>query len=122
MQLCLIYSVLTVTVDLREHTHGHIVTLWKEQRHTDVVFLVGEEKRRVCAHRAILACQSDYFETLLFGEMLEAKKEEIALVDIAHPDLFVSLVEYAYTGKLEITDGKIQVLSSVVVLTTLATS
>lgn len=96
-------------MDLLSHVNSRIVSLWKEKKHTDVTFLVGEGKKRVLTHRAILACQSDYFDTLLFGDMLEASKDEIALDDVALPECFDLLVNYAYTGQLEIENGKLQV-------------
>ena len=89
-------------VDLKDHAHNQVISLWRDQKHTDVTFLVGAERKRVDAHRTILACQSCYFQSLLFGEMLEAGSDEIALLDISQPRLFVSLVEYVYTGELHI--------------------
>ena len=91
------------------YVHSKIVSLWKEEKHTDVTFVVGEGKKRVLAHRAILACQSNYFESLLFGDMVEAGKEMIALEDVTDPDRFILVVNYAYTGQLEIENGKLQV-------------
>ncbi len=91
-----------MTVNLESHTLNCIASLWKEQKHTDVTFLVGDIKERVCAHRAILASHSSYFKSLLYGDMLEAEKDEIVLFDVPQPRLFVSLMGYAYTGQLHI--------------------
>ena len=68
---------------------------------TDVVFIVDGE--RVPAHKLILASQSEYFRAMLYGEMKEASQEDIPLPDIPLAS-FKTVLQYAYTGTLEIED------------------
>ena len=68
---------------------------------TDVVFIVDGE--RVTAHKLILASQSEYFRAMLYGEMKEASQEDIPLPDIPLAS-FKTVLQYAYTGTLEIED------------------
>lgn len=84
-----------------------IAHLWETRQHTDVTFLVGHS--RVPAHRAILASQSEYFNRLLFGEMIEARAgAEIPLKDTPLK-AFQLLLRYAYSGSLEMKDVPIEV-------------
>ena len=102
-----------VSVDLSQHQQCSIAELWDSQRYTDVTFVVEEE--RVEAHRVILAAQSSYFDRLLFGEMREARAgAEIPLQD-APADGFKLLLEFAYTGTLEMTDAALEVRPSIAI-------
>ena len=75
--------------------------LWINKEFTDVVLDVGGEK--IPAHKLILATKSPYFRALLYGEMREASQEEVTLLDIPLAP-FKRVLEYAYTGKLEIEE------------------
>ena len=68
---------------------------------TDVVFIVDGE--RVPTHKLILASQSEYFRAMLYGEMKEASQEDIPLPDIPLAS-FKTVLQYAYTGTLEIEE------------------
>lgn len=48
---------------------------------SDVCFLVGSECEKICAHRFLLAAQSEVFKSMFFGDLKESKYE------IAVPDL-----------------------------------
>ena len=84
-----------------------ITELWKTKHHTDVTFLI--EGTRIAAHRIILASQSLYFDRLLFGDMREAKEDEIKLSDVESLKAFQLLMQYAYSGCMKIRNGDIQV-------------
>ena len=84
-----------------------ITDLWESKRHTDVTFLI--QVARVPAHKIILASQSEYFDRLLFGEMREAHEDEIQLNDVDNVEAFQLLMNYAYSGCLDIQNGDIQV-------------
>lgn len=75
--------------------------LWKNKEFTDVVLDVDGEK--IPAHKLILATKSPYFRALLYGEMREASQEEVTLPNIPLTP-FKRVLEYAYTGKLEIEE------------------
>ena len=89
------------------HMCSGITDLWESKRHTDVTFLV--QGAQVTAHRIILASQSEYFDRLLFGEMREAREDKIQLSDIENVETFQLLMQYAYSGHVDIQNGDIQV-------------
>jgi len=83
-------------------------------KHSDVTFIITEngEDRRIPAHRAILASQSEYFDRLLFGEMKEGHQDvEIPLQDTPL-EAFQLLMKYTYCGKMKIKDQDLQVWSA----------
>ena len=88
-------------------SHAQTVTtglqrIFDNQLHTDVTFLVGggqQPVQRVCAHRIILASQSDYFDCLLYGPMKEGRAEEIALQDTP-VEAFRELLRFMYCGTM----------------------
>ena len=96
-----------VNVDQASHVSNGITDLWESKKHTDVTFLV--QGVRVTAHRLILASQSEYFDRLLFGEMREACEDEIQLSDVENVEAFQLLMQYAYSGCVDIQNGDIQV-------------
>ena len=51
----------------------------------DVTFLVGKEKEKIRGNRTIFALQSSVFEAQLYGQMQEAKSNEIIIEDITPP-------------------------------------
>uniref|UniRef100_A0A0B7AN37 BTB domain-containing protein n=1 Tax=Arion vulgaris TaxID=1028688 RepID=A0A0B7AN37_9EUPU len=76
---------------------------WKAGLYTDVTIVVGEQ--RLSAHRIVLASLSDYFPPLL---KLDAKESgEVTLHNI-QPDDFSILLNYAYTGEVDITKENVQ--------------
>lgn len=87
--------------------HNGITDLWESKRHTDVTFLI--QGVRIPAHRIILASQSAYFDRLLFGEMREAREDEIQLNEVADVDTFRLIMRYAYSGCVDIQNEDIQV-------------
>ena len=103
-----IYSSLSVVhINLSQHMQSGVVDLWESRRHTDVTFLIASNQ--VAAHRVILASQSEYFDRLLFGEMREAHAgAEIKLEDTPL-DTFLLLLQYAYSGCLEVKSADMQV-------------
>lgn len=64
---------------------------------SDVCFEV--EGREVHAHKAILMVRSEYFKAMFGSNMEESSKSVIPLHGVMH-DVFVSLLEYIYTGKI----------------------
>ena len=59
--------------------------------------------------RIVLAAQSEYFDSLLFGSMRESEENcEIELIDISL-FIFRLLLYYAYTGHVELNRVTLQV-------------
>lgn len=79
-------------------------TMRKQRAFHDVLLCV--DKHEIPAHRAILACYSPYMADQLQLSKIPPNKEEMVLrkdLISIDPDSAEVLVEFAYTGKLEIT-------------------
>ncbi|XP_055339513.1 BTB/POZ domain-containing protein 9-like [Paramacrobiotus metropolitanus] len=96
-----------------KHT-DHLVADFKRQiqrtEFSDLTLVVDGTK--IPVHRVILASRSDYFRALLFNGMRETNAEEITLHDT---DLqsFKVLLEYIYTGSMNLTRLKVEILAGV---------
>ena len=73
----------------------------------DVTICVGN--RRLPAHRLVLASFSSYFLAMFTGGMMESFEDTVTLKDI-DPRSVETLIDFAYTGKLEITTDTVQSL------------
>jgi N-acetylneuraminic acid mutarotase len=73
----------------------------------DVVLVAGSE--RIPAHRVILASLSPYFRAMFTGEMAESRKKEIVINGV-EPSALVSLVDYAYTAFVKLSESNVQSL------------
>ena len=64
------------------------------------------------AHKMILAAASNYFEAMFTGGFVESTKSEVE-IDKQEGEVFKTLLDYAYTGKLEVmaADTVIKVLN-----------
>mmetsp|Transcript_16301 Transcript_16301/g.20909 ORF Transcript_16301/g.20909 Transcript_16301/m.20909 type:complete len:563 (-) Transcript_16301:732-2420(-) len=69
---------------------------------SDVEFLVGVNKERIYAHRAILAARSAVFHAMLFGSLREAREREVVVPNISK-EVFLCLLQYVYGGNTNIT-------------------
>ncbi|KAG7486029.1 kelch 5 isoform X1 [Solea senegalensis] len=75
----------------------------------DVVLVAGE--RRIPAHRLVLSSVSDYFAAMFTSDVREAKQDEVKMEGVDPEALWV-LVQYAYTGRLELKEDTIESLLS----------
>ena len=115
VKLCTIASVIvnvkcvvsTVSVSLPQELHAALAHIWEEQKFTDVDFLISGQV--VPAHKAVLASQSQYFESMLYGSMKEAAMNEVELKDVPVP-AFRKVLQFAYTGFLDMENVALQVL------------
>ncbi|KAK0419181.1 hypothetical protein QR680_013998 [Steinernema hermaphroditum] len=85
----------------------NISGLLENSENADVTFLVGEAK--IPAHRNILACQSEYFRSMLYGGLREGSEKEVKIRD-TNPDTFRRLLRYFYTRKLSLGQMEIDVI------------
>ncbi|KAJ5076646.1 btb/poz domain-containing [Anaeramoeba ignava] len=72
---------------------------------SDVCFKVGKTEQLIYAHKFVLATTSEVWAVQLFGSFQEAKqdsKQPILVPDI-EADVFLSLLTYAYTSHIELT-------------------
>jgi hypothetical protein len=79
----------------------------------DVTLVAGEKKIR--AHRVIMAGFSDYFDAMFNGDLAETIQEEIHIRNV-DADALAAIVDYAYTGKLEICVDNVENLLTVACL------
>nr|XP_055061611.1 kelch-like protein 5 isoform X2 [Misgurnus anguillicaudatus] len=92
-----------------EHTFRRMETYLRTRKLCDVVLLAGE--RRIPAHRLVLSSVSDYFAAMFTSDVREAKQEEVKMEGV-DPDALWVLVQYAYTGRLELREDTIESLLS----------
>ncbi|XP_041372118.1 kelch-like protein 18 [Gigantopelta aegis] len=84
-----------------------IVDIRKQGKLCDVTLKVGEQK--FSCHRIILAATIPYFNAMFTHDMVEAKQDEISMQGIDASAL-ESLVNFAYTGKVELDQNNVQSL------------
>uniref|UniRef100_A0A7N5ZZN5 BTB domain-containing protein n=1 Tax=Anabas testudineus TaxID=64144 RepID=A0A7N5ZZN5_ANATE len=75
----------------------------------DVILVAGD--RRIPAHRLVLSSVSDYFAAMFTSDVREAKQDEVKMEGV-DPDALWVLVQYAYTGRLELREDTIESLLS----------
>ncbi|KAM9313668.1 kelch-like protein 5 [Pholidichthys leucotaenia] len=75
----------------------------------DVILVAGD--RRIPAHRLVLSSVSDYFAAMFTSDVREAKQDEVKMEGVDPEALWV-LVQYAYTGRLELREDTIESLLS----------
>jgi hypothetical protein len=73
-----------------------------QEQFSDVTFLV--EGRRLHAHRILLTMFSDYFRRAFECGMRETFEPEIVIEGISY-ETFYALLEFLYTGKLQLTEA-----------------
>lgn len=79
-----------------------LYTFWQDGKYCDITLHVGD--RSIKAHKNVLATLSEYFKILL--EMDAKDKSEANLHDVDFPSLEL-LLQYAYTGQVEITRANV---------------
>ncbi|XP_060533723.1 kelch-like protein 5 [Cylas formicarius] len=77
----------------------------------DVTLIAGTNGRRVEAHKLVLSAASEYFSAMFTGSLSNNAQNEITLVDI-NGDLLQAIVNYCYTGTIEIREDNVEVLLS----------
>ncbi|XP_061763129.1 kelch-like protein 5 isoform X1 [Nerophis ophidion] len=81
----------------------------RSQQLCDVTLVAGD--RRIPAHRLVLSSVSDYFAAMFTSDVREAKQDEVKIEGV-DPDALWVLVQYAYTGRLELREDTIEYLLS----------
>uniref|UniRef100_A0A3F2YWI3 BTB domain-containing protein n=1 Tax=Anopheles epiroticus TaxID=199890 RepID=A0A3F2YWI3_9DIPT len=94
------------SVSMIDHSDQVLVNLGEllsSADYSDVTFVIEED--RIQAHRVILASRSEYFRALLYGGLEESKQNEVKLT--VESNAFKNLLQYIYTGSLELKDMKL---------------
>ncbi|XP_010351212.1 kelch-like protein 4 isoform X1 [Rhinopithecus roxellana] len=90
-----------------EQTLRKMENYLKEKQLCDVLLIAGH--LRIPAHRLVLSAVSDYFAAMFTNDVLEAKQEEVRMEGV-DPNALNSLVQYAYTGVLQLKEDTIESL------------
>ncbi|XP_023781120.1 kelch-like protein 5 isoform X3 [Cyanistes caeruleus] len=92
-----------------EQTFKKMENYLRHSQLCDVVLVAGD--RRIPAHRLVLSSVSDYFAAMFTNDVREARQEEIKMEGV-EPKALWALVQYAYTGRLELKEDNIECLLS----------
>ncbi|XP_028150298.2 kelch-like protein 5 [Diabrotica virgifera virgifera] len=76
----------------------------------DVTLIAGSNGKRVQAHRLVLSAASEYFSAMFTGS-LSNNESEITLVNV-NGDILQAVVNYCYTGCIEIREDNVETLLS----------
>jgi hypothetical protein len=89
----------------------HLINeLRKDGQLCDVALKVGT--KQIPTHRAVLAASSPYFRAMFTTDMAEASQEVVTMKDV-DPDVLDRLIEFIYTGYLDVTIENVQDLLAV---------
>ncbi|XP_064813866.1 kelch-like protein 5 [Oncorhynchus masou masou] len=91
-------------------TFSRMETYLRTKQLCDVTLVAGD--RRIPAHRLVLSSVSDYFAAMFTSDVREAKQEEVKMEGV-DPDALWVLVQYAYTGRVELREDTIECILSV---------
>ncbi|KAL1397424.1 hypothetical protein pipiens_002529 [Culex pipiens pipiens] len=69
---------------------------------SDVVFVVGQQKERIYAHKLFLITASEYFYAMFNGNFKESTAEAIVVEDV-EPKIFLEILRFVYCGKVDLT-------------------
>lgn len=64
---------------------------------------------RISAHRIVLSASSAYFSAMFTGSLRESQETEITLREV-HGDALHLLVQYCYTGTIELREDTVETL------------
>ena len=78
-----------------------------DNKFTDVIFIIGENKIEISANRALLSVHSPVFEAMFYGQMIESKLNiKIPISDI-EPEAFKGVLKYCYCNDPELNEDNI---------------
>ncbi|MEE6462259.1 hypothetical protein FKM82_001532 [Ascaphus truei] len=92
-----------------EQTFKKMENYLRHKQLCDVILIAGD--RRIPAHRLVLSSVSDYFAAMFTSDVREAKQEEIKMEGV-EPNALWALVQYSYTGQIELKEDNIECLLS----------
>lgn len=84
-------------------------TFLNNEQLCDVVLLAGQ--KRIPAHRLLLSAVSDYFSAMFTSDVREASEREIRLEDV-DPAALQALVQFMYTGRIDLLEETVENLLS----------
>lgn len=78
--------------------------LYETMEYADVSLVIGSSRRKLKAHRIVLATQSDVMACMLYGDMKESRSDVIEF-PTADEEVFPLLLKFMYTGTVPIPDN-----------------
>ncbi|XP_045467646.1 kelch-like protein 5 [Harmonia axyridis] len=94
-----------------EHSLSCMQSYLQSGKLCDVTLIAGNNGKRVQAHRLVLSAASEYFAVMFTGNLREAGESEITLGEV-NGDILQSVVNYCYTGTIEIREDNVESLLS----------
>lgn len=85
----------------------HIQNMYSDNKLCDVTLMCNNKQIRINAHRVILSSASDYFYAMFTNNLAESFKNEIEINEIVDGHALKSLVDFIYTGKIELNDSNV---------------
>eukprot|EP01084_Bolivina_argentea_P266494 452019_1 len=99
--------------DIRPMQSELFANLLNNEKHTDVCFIIGKDKKEFKLHRICLAAISPVWEAMLFGQMKESEPNaQVSIPDI-HPDGFQSVVNFAYNNDPKLTSENVLLIQQI---------
>ncbi|XP_063701490.1 kelch-like protein 5 [Culicoides brevitarsis] len=82
---------------------------YKQNKLCDVTLISGLDGRRFSVHRLVLSSTSPYFAAMFCGNLREATEQEITLQEMDGDSLF-QLIQYCYTGTIDLREETVEKL------------
>ena len=102
-------SLLFCVPEFSSQVFSGLHSLRKEGKLCDIQLSVGDFNLR--SHRVVLAAASSYFNAMFTGDLKESRQDKVALFDVEFSAL-EDLVNFCYTGRIEINVDNVQNLLS----------
>lgn len=109
-----IVSSLSITQDenfrVTKHAENSLKVMesyFQQQQLTDVTLVAGS--KRIPAHRLVLSAGSEYFAAMFTSALRESAQNEIELLGV-DGDALWALVQYCYTGCIELREDSVETL------------
>ena len=87
-------------IDHEKQLSLDIGQLFLSNEYSDVVINVNDTS--FPAHKVVLASRSEYFRAMLYGGMRESSSGEVNLAEIDSVEAFKHLLQYIYTGHMDV--------------------
>eukprot|EP01084_Bolivina_argentea_P051531 94802_1 len=88
---------------LQDTQQKHLLQVLKNQKLTDVTFIIGSDKKQFRVNRIFLAVISPVFEAMLCGNMKESKPNSNVIIPDIDADAFECITKFAYFNDPGIT-------------------
>lgn len=102
-------SLLFCVPEFSSQVFSGLHSLRKDEKLCDIQISVGESSLK--SHRVVLAAASSYFNAMFTGDLKESRQDKVVLFDVEFSAL-EDLVNFCYTGRIEINVDNVQNLLS----------